>query len=195
MSGVSIKVKVGRLAGDADAVQRVRNGIADRRHLHGKMAVDAADFTRDFLRKSGRHATANRLKAKPTGFRAKNAKQVAADSNQEEAQVLIARSTGLGRAFHDMLILPGSGKTYLTIADHERTYGRSVRDFPEGTFRFQLMGRFAAFIFNDSDQVGYWLKTSVEQKQDRSLLPSDKGYAEVGSRSATLFINRLIQGL
>jgi hypothetical protein len=66
-----------------------------------------------------------------------------------------------------------------------------VRDFPEGTFTFAHMGRFRALIFAaepDKGKVGYWLKRSVTQKQDRTLLPTDQGYQDVGRRSALSYI-------
>jgi hypothetical protein len=193
--GVSFKVRVSRLAGDADAVQRVRTWLADRRQLHAKMAVEGSEFTRDFLRKSGRHATADRLGAQPTGFRARNAKQVAADSNQEEAQILIARSTGLGRAFHDMVIRPGSGKIYLTIPATARTYGKTAGEFKDQLAFVQTIAtRTPMLVFTDTGEPAFWLRRKIVQKQDRSLLPTDEDYADMGAISATRYLRNVIQG-
>jgi hypothetical protein len=178
-----------------EAVQALRNALADRRGLHAAMATDASEFTKTYLRENGRHATADRLGAKPTGFRARAAKQVSSVSSADAAMVRIPRSTGLGRAFHDMVILPGSGRKWLTLPADARTYGKRVGDFPEKTFEWKIVqGRFPALVFAGTLEVGYYLARKVKQKQDRTLLPSDEGYQELGSRSAVTYLNHLIDG-
>ena len=191
MSALNIEVTISGVEGFDRDLQAFRNAIANRKPLHARMAVDAAKFTADYLRKDSDHKTAARLGATPTGFRAKNAAAVQPDSDATQAMVRIPRRTGLGRAFHDVVLTPGSGRKYLTLPAHARTYGKSVRDFPAGTFTFAHMGRFRALIFvaePDKGKVGYWLKRSVTQKQDRTLLPTDQGYQDVGRRSALSYI-------
>lgn len=191
MSALNIEVTISGVEGFDRDLQAFRNAIANRKPLHARMAVDAAKFTADYLRKDRDHKTAARLGATPTGFRAKNAAAVQPDSDDTQAMVRIPRRTGLGRAFHDVVLTPGSGRKYLTIPGHARTYGKSVRDFPEGTFTFAHMGRFRALIFAaepDKGKVGYWLKRTVTQQQDRTLLPTDQGYQDVGRRSALSYI-------
>lgn len=195
MSALNIEVSLSGVEAIDKDLQAFRNAIADRKPMHARMATDAAEFTADYLRDTARHKTATRLGATPTGFREKAAASVQPDSDDTQAMVRIPRRTGLGRAFHDVVLLPGSGRKYLTIPAHARTYGESVRDFPEGTFRFALLGRFRALVFAaepDKGKVGYWLKTSVTQKQDRSLLPTDQGYQDVGRRSALSYITSQI---
>lgn len=194
MSALNIEVTITGVAAFDRDLQAFRNAIADRRPMHARMAVDAVKFTRDYLLADTDHKTANRLGATPTGFRAKNAAAVQPDSDDDRAMVRIPRRTGLGRAFGDVVIRPGSGRTYLTIPAHQTTYGKSVRDFPEGTFKFAVIHSwriFIAQIYADGPykgEVGYWLKRSVTQKQDRTLLPTDQGYQEVGRRSALSYI-------
>ncbi len=191
MNALNIDVTISGVEGFDRDLQAFRNAIANRRPLHARMAVDAANFTRDYLRETPRHKTATRLGATPTGFRAKNAAAVQPDSDDTRAMVRIPRRTGLGRAFGDVVITPGSGRKYLTLSGHARTYGKSVRDFPEGTFKFAFLGRYRALVFADEPnkgEVGYWLKRSVTQKQDRTLLPTDAGYQEVGASSALSYI-------
>lgn len=196
MSALKIEVSISGVEAFDRDLQAFRNAIADRRPMHARMAVDATNMTRDYLLSDTRHKTANRLGAAPSGFRAKNAAAVQPDSDDTQALVRIKRHTGLARAFGDVVIMPGSGKTYITIPAHQTTYGKSVRaDFPEGTFRFAFLGRYRAFIFVDGpykDDVGYWLKRSVIQKQDRTLLPTDAGYQEVARRSALSYITKQI---
>ena len=192
MSALSIEVTISGVEAFDRDLQAFRNAIADRRPLHARMATEAAKMTREYLEKTPRHQTAERLGATPTGFRAKNAAAVQPDSDDTQALVRLPRRTGLGRAFHDVVLTPGSGRKYLTIPAHARTYGESVRDFPEDTFKFALLGRFRALVFAaepDKGKVGYWLKRSVTQKQDRSLLPPDQDYQEVGRRAALSYIS------
>jgi hypothetical protein len=191
VSALKIEVSISGVEGFDRDLQAFRNAIADRKPLHARMAVDAVKFTRDYLLADTDHKTANRLGAAPTGFRAKNAAAVQPDSDDTQAMVRIPRRTGLGRAFGDVVLSPGSGRTYLTIPAHAQTYGKSARDFPEDTFRFAFLGRFRALVFADGPykgEVGYWLKRTVTQKQDRTLLPTDQGYQEVGRRSALSYI-------
>lgn len=193
MSALKIEVDISGVEGFDRDLQAFRNAIADRKPLHARMAVDAVKFTRDYLLADTDHKTATRLGAAPTGFRAKNAASVQPDSDDTQAMVRIPRRTGLGRAFNNVVLTPGSGRKYLTIPAHARTYGKSVRDldFPEGTFKFAFLGRYRALVFADEpdkDKVAYWLKRTVTQKQDRTLLPTDSGYQEVGRRSALSYI-------
>ncbi|MCU0751424.1 MAG: hypothetical protein MUC40_00060 [Akkermansiaceae bacterium] len=197
---MSLEIKITLTGvGEADmALQDMRNALARRGPMHARMAVRGQQFTQDYLRKLNRHDSAARLGAKPTGHLQKAAASVEAQSDDNEARVTIPRRTGLGRAFGDVVIRPGSGRTYLTIPAHQTTYGRSVRDFPEDTFKFAVIKSwriFLAQVFVDGPykgEVGYWLKREVKQKQDRTLLPSDTGYAGVARRAAVEYlVNRI----
>lgn len=180
---------------DIEILARV---LQDRRGMHAAMAAQARLFIQEYLLHTPRHKTAERLGATPTGFRARNAEAIRDDSNAEEAAVLFPRSTGLGRAFHDVVILPGTGKTYLTIPDHPLTYGRGVRDFPEETFKFAILHAhrpFPVLLFAEGPNKGdvaYWLRRRVIQKQDRSLLPSDAAIRETSRRAAVVYLTSAI---
>jgi hypothetical protein len=166
--------------------------------MHARMAERGQQFTQDYLRKLNRHNSAARLGARPSGHHARAAASVEAQSNDDQALIAIPRRTGLGRAFGDVILTPGSGRKFLTIPAHQKTYGKSVRDFPEGTFKFAVIQSwrvFRAMIFasgSHKGEVGYWLKTSVTQKQDRTLLPSDEGYAGVAHKAAVEYLTSLI---
>lgn len=197
MSALTIGVTISGVGEVEMALQAMRNALARRGPMHARMAVRGQQFTQDYLRKLNRHRSAQRLGASPTGHHNKAAAAVEAQHDENEARVVIPRRTGLGRAFGDVVIRPGSGRTYLTIPAHQTTYGRSVRDFPEGTFRFAIMGRHRALLWADGPDkggVGYWLKRQVFQKQDRTLLPSDEGYAGVARRAAIEYLNNLASG-
>jgi len=169
---------------DIDILARV---LQNRGGMHARMAVETTHFIQDYLLATPRHNTARRLGANPTGFRSKNAASLQATSDATEAAVLIPRRTGLGRAFSDILLVPGSGKTYLTIPADPRTYGKVVRDFPEGTFKFAILHShrpFPVLLFVSDGKVAYWLRRKVLQKQDRSLLPSTDAMRETARRAA-----------
>lgn len=180
-------------------MQAKRNALARRGPMHARMAVRCQQFTQDYLRKLNRHRSAQRLGGKPTGHHQKAAASVKAAHDEDSAMIRIPRLTGLGRAFGDVVLRPGSGKTYVTIADHPKTYGKSVRDFPEDTFRFAILlahRPFPVLLFADGPhkgEVGYWLRREVRQKQDRTLLPSDEGYAGVARQAAMEYLNSLLE--
>lgn len=194
-AAVAVTVDISGLADNEAKLQQLRGTFAERSQMHAAMATDVAEFTREFLRKDARHATAQRLGARPTGFRTRAAKGVEAASDTTAAILRIRTATGLGRAFHDQVIVPGQGRTYLTIPASARTYGKGVRDFPEGTFKFAILYAhrvFPVLLFVEGGEVAYWLRRKVIQRQDRTLLPSDAGWREVAKRSAAAYVWRVL---
>jgi hypothetical protein len=202
---MSIRIEVDLSGADeaARAMQDFRNALADRRGLHARMSVGVKQFTQDYLRKLKRHRTAERLGARPTGHHARSANVLEAEHDNEEARLVIPRNTGLGRAFGFVVLRPTGGRKWLTIPAHARTYGRGVRDFPEGTFQFTTLFAnrpFAVMRFTKSGpgyqkgDVAYYLRKMVYQKQDPTLLPSDAAFREVGRRAALSYLSREVFG-
>ena len=200
MSLPTLTIDVTGLAEATGEMQRIRSGLADRRQLHASMAVAAAQFTRDYLKSNGSHATAERLGATPTGFRARISKRIESDSNDSAAIIRAPRNTGLGRAFSNITLVPGAGKTYLTIPASRETYGKVVRDFPSDAFKFVIFKGAKpcpALVWAEDGgshkkgDVAYWLRRKVFQKQDRTLLPSDSAYLEIGRHQTVLYITSL----
>lgn len=198
MSGLTLKLDVIAIAEATGELQLIRAALTDRRRLNAAIATDAETFTKEYVSRSGRHRTAERLGATPTGFRARAAQRIESGSDNEQAFLRIPRNTGLGRAFGDVLIRPRPGRKYLTIPGVAETYGKTVRDFPENTFAFTIMaGRYPVLVFREGNSrhrawtLAFWLRREVRQKQDRSLLPSDAAYLELGRRRAVLHIASL----
>lgn len=186
MSGPSLTIEIRSIDEAEHTLQALRNTLADRRPLHAEMAGNARTATQQYLRGLNRHRTAQRLGATPSSHYEKAANSIEAQSDDQAAIIRIPRRTGLGRAFGDVTITPRPGKTFLTIPAHSLTYGKSARDFPEGTFDFAALGRFRALLWADGPdkgKVAYWLKKQVFQKQDRTLLPSDDTFREIGRRT------------
>lgn len=199
MNPAPLTIDVRGIAEATGKLQSIRNGIANRRPLHATLAVEAQKFTAEYVSRSNRHASAQRLGAAPTGFRERAAKRIESASDSTAAIVRIPRNTGLGRAFGDVTLRPGSGRTYLTIPACSETYGKVVRDFPQDAFVFAtLKGRYTALMWREAGgrheqwTVAYWLRRQIFQPQDRTLLPSDAGYTTLASEAAKTYIATLI---
>jgi len=173
-------------ASEVDQVlQAIRNSLTSRAGMHQKMASYGQKITQDKLIADTRHKSADRLGATPTNFRSKSADRVEAQFDEDEGRVVIPRDTGLGRAFGDVLIRPGSGRKYLTIPGHADTYGRPVKSFGDGELKFAIFkGQKPSPVLlfaadggrHKKGDVAYWLRREVSQKQDRTLLPPDSEY-------------------
>ncbi len=201
MNPVPLTIDVIGLAEATGELQLIRAALTDRRELHALMAVDAQNFTRDYVASDDSHKSANLVGATPTGFRARSARQIEAASDAEAAILKIPRTTGLGRAFGNVVITPGSGRTYLTIPADAETYGHVVADFPQDAFAFVILlthrGPAPVLLWKEDGgrhykgTVAFWLRRSVTQKQDRTLLPSDEDYQQIGRDRAVNYITSL----
>ena len=200
-----------RIARDIEAGRDV-NGI------NGFMARRLAAVTRDYLRKEAlvRHKTADRLKAKPTGHLEKGAENVTARP-EADGIVIELPIPGIERAFKDVTIVPTLSK-WLTIAATAEAYGRRARSFSDLRVQFfgkDLMGLVKAeqtelktrkrrgfsvdqVVGEDGKKRGvvyYWLKKSVFQKQDRTLMPSDEDLLQAAEDGAEAFVQALNEGV
>lgn len=135
-----------------------------------------------------RHRTASRLGASPTMHLQKGASRVsfAADENHGEVTIPIA---GIGRAFHDVTITPKRSSA-LTLPTHRAAYGHRVSELRRmGWNVFRPKGHDVLMGEKDGETVPlYALKKRVQQRQDRSLLPSD---AEINSVVARAMMNEI----
>lgn len=192
---LTIDVKVTGLTEAAAAVQSVRNALAERQPLHERMAMDVRNLTREYLIKDDSHATAQKLGANPTGFRAKFGGEqggIEAQGDASQGTMRIPRHSGLGRAFRDFNIV-WNGVKRLTIPACAATYGKSARDFPEGVLKYGVIqGRYPALVWaSDPTKPAYWLCKKVHQSQDRSLLPSDADWRATALLAAQTFLREL----
>jgi hypothetical protein len=148
--------------------------------LNGYMARALGETTREYLRKLAplRHDTANSLGGKPTGHLERGAEAVSSKP-EEDGVVIDIPIPGIARAFGDMRIAAVRSK-WLTIPANGEAYGRRARSFSDLIFRLKggspSDAPLAMLLQKQEDgklRVMYWLKKSVFQKQDRTLLPSD----------------------
>ncbi len=139
-----------------------------------------------------RHATAMRLGGTPTGELARAATKVASYADAGSARVQFG-SPLLARAFRDITIKPGAGKTYLTIPVSGEAYGLRMTSFERRYGKLRLLGKrggaaMVAALFEKGSKIGtahYLLVKEVHQKQDRDLLPSDQDYLDQASEDLT----------
>lgn len=142
-----------------------------------------------------RHATAQRLGARPTRLHEKGASRIVGHSTENAAEVVIP-IPGIGRAFHDVTITPVAARA-LTIPVSAHAYGHRVGELVRmGWIVFRPKGRdvLMGVAPSASEPVSlYALKRRATQRQDRTLLPSDESISGTVARAMIGEIGR-VQG-
>lgn len=193
------------VSGDDSVIKmmaRLRTQLTDKTELHKSIGSYAEIPTRQHLTTLAgtRHATANRLGATPSDHLARAAKSVTSRGTDDAAFVSIT-SPGISRAFGDVTITAKSGK-WLTIPAIAEAYNRRARTFNDLRVAFFGKGRMALVKAEQSSladrkesggrsEVYYWLKKSVTQKQDRTLLPPDDDYASAAVQGIKAYLRML----
>lgn len=197
---LGITIEIG---GDADRMLRkLGAGVINREELHQDIATRGENLVRDYLTglAQTRHATADKLGATPTGHLERAAESVTSTSDSAGVSITVT-SPGITRAFGSITILPGAGKKYLTIPATAEAYGKRAGAFNDLRFVAYKNGVRALVQASQSNvatrekiggKVFYWLKTSVEQKQDRTLLPSDQLIESSAEEGAIDWLNVLL---
>lgn len=153
--------------------------VSTGRHLLYTAAANAvAILVRAHLAKLGswKHQSAEKLGAQPTGILVEAATRTTFSATSEYGEVVIP-TPAVRRAFHDVEIRPKSWM-FLTIPAASESYGKAAvvlaahgwKIYRPGKAKI-LMGRLSK---DEAPKVLYYLKESVRQSQDRSLLPSDE---------------------
>ena len=168
-------------------------GGAGRKLLFSAAANAVAILVRSHLSRLGswKHASADRLGAQPTGFLQKAARGTVHNASENHGEVVIPAP--LGRAFHDVEIRP-RGAAFLTIPASAESYGmRAGVLAAHGWKIWRPKGR--KFLMGSKDgedpKILYWLKESVNQKQDRELLPGDEEMQRVAAGAVMAEIRRI----
>lgn len=120
----------------------------------------------------------------PTGFMEKAARKTVFHADATHGEVVIP-SPGFGRAFHDVTIVPTHGAA-LTIPIHASSYGKRVKEMTSMGWRlFRPKGKDVLFGSREGEEAIplYILKRQVQQRQDRSLLPSDSAIQTTAARA------------
>ena len=174
----------------------------NRHNFFSAAAASVSDLVRRHIAADAprRHIHALTNGAGPrTGFMEKAARKTVFHADETHGEVVIP-SPGFGRAFHDVEIVPTHGAA-LTLPVSEFSYGRRVKEMQSlGWMIFRPKGK-SVILGYQKDQTKkrgqhtpiplYILKKRVQQRQDRSLLPSDYDINTTASRAMMAEINRI----
>ena len=166
-----------------------------------RMFSAAADAVENLVRRHilkiapAHHTSATKLGAQPTGHLTKGARATTSHATDSAAEIIIPIA-GLNRAFKPLAITPKNASA-LTLPIAAQSYGQRVarmRQLGWSIFRPKgtdiLMG-----ARKDEEAVPlYVLKKRVEQRQDRSLLPSDAELSTTAGRAIIGTIDRIARG-
>lgn len=187
------------VSGEAQVRQmlaKLQGQLTDRTILHKSIAGYAETLTRQHLTvlAGTRHKTASRLGAQPSGHLARAAESVISEGTDQAAVVSVV-SPGLRRAFGPMTIVPRNGAKYLTIPAAAESYNRRAGSFNDLRVQVFKGGSLLALVRDGKDgaraQVLYWLKKSVSQPQDRTLLPADDEFAQAAYAGVRAYLRML----
>lgn len=173
----------------AGLLRRLKNRAA----LHGAIAEEAEDLFRRHIGGQARirHRTAQALGADPTGELEKAAQSPEGTATDAGARITLRPGYLFARAFRDVEIKPTGGKKYLTIPVAAESYGRRASEFK--SLRFYRPGNKNMMVASrprpgSAAETMFILVPRVRQKQDRSLLPSDKGILDAAEVAATKYL-------
>ena len=161
---------------------------------------------------AGRHASAGRLGASPTGHYRKGMRGIAGHATANGGEVVIPIA-GISRAFHDITLTTPTheGKQFLTIPKHAAAYGHTVPELRSRGWTFFRPPADGAKLISkkprrfdkyknclmgskngDKPVLMFALAEAVHQRQDPSLLPSQGESAQIVVNAMTESINRRI---
>ena len=138
---------------------------------------------------SGRHRTASRLGARPTGHLEKGAARITSHATADRATVRVPIA-GIARAFRDLEIVPVKAKA-LTIPVSAAAYGHRVRELARmGWSIFRPKGHDVLMGSRTGSEAEalYALKKRVVVRQDRTLLPSDEAISAAINKACAAYV-------
>ena len=141
------------------------------------------------------HTSADRLGATPTGHLTKGARLTVSHATASEAEIIIP-IPGISRAFKPLVITPKNASA-LTIPTAAQSYGQRVARMRQlGWSIFRPKGKDVLMGAQQGEEPIplYVLVRRVNQKQDRSLLPSDQELSTTAGRAIIGTIDRIAKG-
>lgn len=177
------------------AQQMVGAGQAE---VNRAMGVEVQQITvRHLGRLQGGTERAKSAAGRPhTGWFARAAGAAAVPSALEAdagGAVLTIKYPGLSRAFRDVTIRPKTARA-LAIPLHPQAYGKRAGELWDRLKLFIPKGtRVICANINGRVTPFYWLASSVTQKQDRSLLPSDDEFVAAGKRAVKTWVTEKLE--
>jgi hypothetical protein len=163
----------------ADTVAEVRE-LGMRLKDPGEINAAIAVVTESSLKKYGRetapskHATANRLGARPTNHLIDAYNQIESQSDRSSATLLIPRASRLRAAFGGYVQKPGPGKQFLTIPVAAEAYGKRAGEIADLVF-MRVGPKKTPILARPNDDGGittyYFLTPEVQVEEDTDLIP------------------------
>ena len=177
---------------------------SSRRDLHAVAADVVAEFVGAHIRAYAgtKHATALAFGAAPTRHYEDGANAISTSADAEAGTVTIP-IPGLSRAWGDVTILPGPGKSHLTVplrSGGSDVYGKTVAILRGLGWRISSGRRGTPqenLLFGRKDgekesRVMFVLKESVIQRRDPSLMPSRE---DIGDRAGAAVTARIMDAV
>lgn len=214
MTGISLEIRVRDVMGDR--IESLVAGLKNRAPMHRYILAQALPLTRDWLLDLARtrHQTAQLLGASPTGHWAQAAEKTRGKATADSARVSV-RQVGISRVERDIVIKPGPGKKFVTIAAIAQAYGQRAYRVPglvaivrgdhgvlmkpgpgkSHTYKSRIYSgprrsRAAKVQGGPIGTVWYTLVKQVRQRRDRSLLPSDEAYRLAALKGLRLYVQQ-----
>ena len=168
-------------------------GTAGRHLLYSAAANAVAILVRKHLSRLGtwKHMSAERLGAQPTGILGRAATRTTSNATNERGEVVIP-TPAVRRAFHDVEIRPRSWD-FLTIPASREAYGKRASVLASLGWKLYRPGKAKILmgkLGDDAPKVLYYLAQSVHQRQDRSLLPSDREITSTAANAMMAIIRK-----
>ena len=143
-----------------------------------------------------RHRSASALGAEPTGHYERAAADVTSGVDGDVGVVTIPIA-GFSRAFHEVTIRPGPGKSALTIPIAAEAYGRNVVEMRSSGW-VVFRPKKSRLLFGSRGGVAgalplYALVAVVRQPQDRTLLPSDEELGAAAENGVRLYLQEAMR--
>lgn len=178
-------------------ITRLFDRLANERHNLFSAAANAVQvLVRGHLARESqvRHTTADSLGGQRTGHLEKGARSVYFEASADYGEVIIP-VPGISRAFGDVTITP-TGAAALTIPVSPWSYGHRASELTAlGWKLFRTKGEKSGrgILFGERDgkvEPLYVLKKRVQQRQDRSLLPSDADITRTAAKAIIDWVGR-----
>lgn len=178
-------------------------GPSNRQRLNAVGAKSLEVLIRSHVARisAGRHGSAGRLDATPTGHYRKGLRGIAGNATADGGEVVVPIA-GISRAYHDIDLEPVRANR-LTIPINAISYGHTVKELGRRGWKF-----FQGKKGHESEDIlfGYRgkgenrvvkplfvLKTFVHQGRDPSLLPTEKECSRTVAEAMIESVNRRIR--
>ena len=194
---MSVIVDINVENASADGLGRLTAALVNLAPLNEKIAKDAEGFVKEFGRSksAGEHRTSGALGASPTGHLERAYAGIESESDASSARLLVPRGSRLRAAFGAYTLTPQRSK-YLTIPVNKESYGRRAREFTDLTFLRVGPRKTPILARIDSEgnmETMYFLTTSVNIKEDESLMPF-REISDVAEISIEDYLDEITKG-